>query len=125
MRSVLLVGLGGALGAVCRYLIGRIPVHAPFPILTLLVNAAGAVLIGAVTGLALRGNGLPEAAVLFWKTGVCGGSTTFSACSLESLGLLESGKPGWGVLYILLSVGLCLGGVTLGRALVRLLVKTA
>lgn len=125
MRSVLLVGLGGALGAVCRYLIGRIPVHAPFPILTLLVNAAGAVLIGAVTGLALRGNGLPEAAVLFWKTGVCGGFTTFSAFSLESLGLMESGKPGWGVLYILLSVGLCLGGVTLGRALVRLLVKTA
>ena len=125
MRSVLLVGLGGALGAVCRYLIGRIPVHAPFPILTLLVNAAGAVLIGAVTGLALRGNGLSEAAVLFWKTGVCGGFTTFSAFSLESLGLLESGKPGWGALYILLSVGLCLGGGTLGRALVRLLVKTA
>ena len=125
MRSVLLVGLGGALGAVCRYLIGRIPVHAPFPILTLLVNVTGALLIGAVTGFMLRGNGLSEAAVLFWKTGVCGGFTTFSAFSLESLDLLESGKSGWGALYILLSIGLCLGGVTLGRALVRLLVKTA
>ncbi len=125
MRSVLLVGLGGALGAVCRYLIGRIPVHAPFPILTLLINVTGALLIGAVTGFMLRGNGLSEAAVLFWKTGVCGGFTTFSAFSLESLDLLESGKSGWGALYILLSIGLCLGGVTLGRALVRLLVKTA
>ena len=117
------VGLGGAVGAICRYLIGRIPVHLDFPVLTLLTNMAGAVLIGVVTGLALRGPGLSDAALLFWKTGVCGGFTTFSAFSLESLGLLESGKPFWGGLYILLSVGCCIGGVALGQAIVRLFVK--
>ncbi len=87
------------MGAICRYLIGRIPVHLDFPVLTLLTNMAGAVLIGVVTGLAPRGPGLSDAALLFWKTGVCGGFTTFSAFSLESLGLLESGKPFWGGLY--------------------------
>lgn len=115
MRSVLLVGLGGALGAVCRYLIGRIPVHAPFPILTLLINVTGALLIGAVTGFMLRGNGLSEAAVLFWKTGVCGGFTTFSAVFSRIPGPAGIRQIGMGALYILLSIGLCLGGVTLGR----------
>ncbi len=124
MRNILFVGLGGALGAVCRYLIGRIPLHAPFPLLTLLINAAGAVLIGAVTGLMLRGNGLSDAAVLFWETGVCGVFTTFSAFSLETLELMESGRPAWGVLYTLLSVGFCLGGVALGRMLVQFFSKT-
>lgn len=78
MGKLLWVGLGGAVGAICRYLIGRIPVHLDFPVLTLLTNMAGAVLIGVVTGLALRGPGLSDAALLFWKTGVCGGFTTFS-----------------------------------------------
>ena len=98
MGKLLWVGLGGAVGAICRYLIGRIPVHLDFPVLTLLTNMAGAVLIGVVTGLALRGPGLSDAALLFWKTGVCGGFTTFSAFSLESLGLLESCIPcsAWG-----------------------------
>ena len=119
MGKLLWVGLGGAVGAICRYLIGRIPVHLDFPVLTLLTNMAGAVLIGVVTGLALRGPGLSDAALLFWKTGVCGGFTTFSTFSLEAVSLLEQHKTGMGITYILSSVLLCLLGVLLGKAMLH------
>ena len=75
-------------------------------------------------GLTLRGridcpHALPAPAVLFLKTGVCGGFTTFSTFSLEAVGLLESGQWLKGGGYVLASVALCLAGVVLGRALVR------
>lgn len=126
MRSVLLVGLGGALGAVCRYLIGRIPVHAPFPILTLLINVTGGAPHRAPSpGLCCGGTGCRRLPSYSGRPEYAADLPRFRRFSLESLDLLESGKSGWGALYILLSIGLCLGGVTLGRALVRLLVKTA
>ncbi|OUP50280.1 hypothetical protein B5F19_15130 [Pseudoflavonifractor sp. An184] len=57
---------------------------------------------------------------LFWKTGVCGGFTTFSTFSLESLTLLEKGKWLLGGSYMVLSVVLCLLGVALGERLSRI-----
>ena len=65
-------------------------------------------LIGAVFEAATEGSGLPDNAVLFLKTGVCGGFTTFSTFSLESLTLLEKGKWLLGGSYMVLSVVLCL-----------------
>ena len=63
------------------------PPHAPakgaFPLLTLLTNLAGAFVIGVIAGLAAKRN-LPQNAVLFLKTGLCGGFTTFSTFSLEA-----------------------------------------
>ena len=59
--------------------------------------------------------------MLFLKTGVCGGFTTFSTFSLEAVGLLESGQWLKGGGYVLASVALCLAGVVLGRTLVRFL----
>ena len=77
----------------------------------------GAVVIGAVAQAAGQ---LPmsKSAVLFLKTGLCGGFTTFSTFSLETVELLEQGRWAAGGGYILASVGLCLAGVLLGRALV-------
>ena len=91
MGSVLLVGAGGALGAVGRYGLSLLPWRGDFPLPTLLTNLLGAVLIGFIAGLAGRGR-LPSGWTLFWKTGVCGGFTTFSTFSLESLTLLERGQ---------------------------------
>lgn len=119
MVAVLCVGLGGFIGSVGRYLLGLVPVEGDFPLMTFTVNFAGAVLIGAVFEAATEGSSLPDNAVLFLKTGVCGGFTTFSTFSLEAVGLLESGQWLKGGGYVLASVALCLAGVVLGRALVR------
>ena len=116
------VGAGGFVGAVFRYLVGFIPQlqRGAFPLATLLINVAGAVLIGAVAEKAGSVSGMNPTLLLFLKVGVCGGFTTFSTFSLEGVGLLESGRTGLFFLYALLSVALCLGGVLLGRTLVSL-----
>ena len=109
----LLVGLGGALGAMGRYGISLLPWSGTFPLLTLLTNFLGTVAIGCVAGLS--GGVLSPGWTLFWKTGVCGGFTTFSTFSLETLTLLERGRllPGLG--YAGASLVLCVAGVWLGR----------
>ena len=119
MINLLIVAAGGALGAAGRYAVGLLPVKSDFPLLSLLVNAAGAVIIGFLAGLFARG-GLTDRRLLFWKTGVCGGFTTFSAFSLEAVQLFEKGRHLAGSLYILLSLLLCLAGVLAGPALSRL-----
>ena len=122
MINLLIFAAGGALGAAGRYAVGLLPVKTDFPLLTLLVNAAGAVIIGFLAGLFARG-GLTDRRLLFWKTGVCGGFTTFSAFSLEAVQLFEKGRHLAGSLYILLSLLLCLAGVLAGQALSRLFAK--
>ena len=122
MINLLIVAAGGALGAAGRYAVGLLPVKTDFPLLTLLVNAAGAVIIGFLAGLFARG-GLTDRRLLFWKTGVCGGFTSFSAFSLEAVQLFEKGRHLAGSLYILLSLLLCLAGVLAGQALSRLFAK--
>ena len=77
MLSVLCVGLGGFIGSVGRYLLGLVPYEGDFPLMTFIINFVGAVIIGAVFEAATVGPGLPDNAVLFLKTGVCGGMTAF------------------------------------------------
>ena len=120
LQNCLAVGTGGFLGAVCRYLAGFIPViqRETFPLPTLLINIAGAFLIGVVMALGEKHEAMNPQLLLFLRVGVCGGFTTFSTFSAEGLHLLESGKPGFFALYAILSVALCLAGVALGRTLV-------
>ena len=118
MGNLLLVGAGGALGAMGRYGLSLLPFRGEFPLLTLVTNLLGAVLIGLIAGWAGRGR-LSEHWTLFWKTGVCGGFTTFSTISLETQTLLEKGRWLLGGGYIVLSVALCLLGVALGQRLSR------
>ncbi len=115
--SFLFVALGGALGAVSRYAISLIPVKTQFPILTLVTNILGAILIGFIVGITDKKGDLSPNMVLFWKTGVCGGFTTFSTFSLEAYNLFESKAYALGGLYVALSVCCCIFGILLGKKL--------
>lgn len=117
MKACLFVGLGGAAGAVLRYLLSQIPVKTAFPILTLLTNLIGAVAIGCVAAAAALLPFMPANLLLFLKTGLCGGFTTFSTFSLETATLFQQRQIALGVAYVLASVALCLVGVWLGQAL--------
>ena len=122
MSAFLAVGLGGALGAMGRYGISLLPLKSAFPWLTLLTNVLGALVIGVVVGVTADNAASPNT-VLFWKTGVCGGFTTFSTFSLETLRLLEGGQTGAGLLYAGASVVLCVAGVYIGELLGRALLR--
>ena len=104
--NLLAVGLGGAIGAVCRYLLGQVipKLGSGFPLGTFAVNLIGCFAIGLIVGIAGRHGNLDPRLVLFLQTGVCGGFTTFSTFSLETLALIEDGRFAVGVLYIALSV---------------------
>lgn len=115
--SFLFVALGGALGAAARYAISLIPVKTGFPILTLVTNITGAVLIGFIAGVVGNKSDVSDNTVLFWKTGVCGGFTTFSTFSLEAFTLFEKKSYVFGSIYIVLSVAFCILGVLLGKGL--------
>lgn len=114
MFSLMLVGCGGALGAMLRYAIGLIPVRSTFPVLTLVINFLGAIAIGLIAEAA-SAQQLSQKSTLFWKTGVCGGFTTFSTFSLEAMTLFQEKQWLLGSLYVLLSVIGCLCGVLLGK----------
>lgn len=110
------VGLGGGLGAILRYAISCIPYNGTFPILTLVTNLTGAIFIGFIVTIAesisFSGN-----VMLFLKSGVCGGYTTFSTFSLEAYQLFQHGETKWALIYLILSVAGCLAGVWLGTVL--------
>lgn len=117
----LFVAFGGALGAVARYAISLIPVKTGFPILTLITNIVGAVLIGFIVGFTDNRDGISDNVILFWKTGVCGGFTTFSTFSLEACNLFENKQYTVGAIYVILSFGCCVLGVLCGKKLASLL----
>ena len=113
MIEILVVGLGGAIGAILRYSISLIPYKNTFPVLTLITNLLGAILIGSVVGISVKNN-WSKNLTLFFKTGVCGGFTTFSTFSLEANNLFQINKTVMAIIYIILSVVLCLLGVMFG-----------
>jgi CrcB protein len=114
--NLLLVGLGGALGAMMRYMLCLVPNHGDFPIMTLAVNLIGAFLIGVISGFAASGDANRNL-ILFLKTGVCGGFTTFSTFSLETLTLLQNGKTAMALIYAGSSLIGCVIGVKIGEML--------
>ncbi len=118
------VAAGGALGSVLRTLcsVGALALLGPgFPWGTLLVNLAGSLLIGFYATLTGPDGRLPAGPVAgqFVVGGVCGGFTTFSVFSLESIRLLQAGAAGLAATYVLASVTLWLLAVSAGHLLAR------
>ena len=105
MISSIIVGLGGFIGAVIRYLIGLIPVDTQngFPVKTLLINITGAFVIGLVVTLGAKKDWNPQL-ILFLKVGICGGFTTFSSFALETNQLMKQGAVWSSGMYVVLSV---------------------
>lgn len=118
----LFVGLGGAVGAMLRYAISLIPYKGGFPLLTFVTNILGALLIGFIVGYASKRN-VNDSLILFLKTGLCGGFTTFSTFSLEAYNLFVSGSKILAVCYAVLSAVCCIIGVWLGITLSTAVVK--
>lgn len=121
LLNCLCVGIDGAIGSVCRYLLGLLPVRPAggFPLITLGINVLGAFCIGLLMALAGRHTGWDPRLLLLLKVGVCGGFTTFSTFYSESVQLLQNGRPGLAALYVVLSVLLGGAAVLAGQALVK------
>ena len=120
MLNCLVVALRGGIGACLRYLTGLIPLKEPFtfPVKTLVINLLGCFVIGLITALAVKNNSLSPKTVLFIKTGLCGGFTTFSTFALETETLIKTGHIGLAVLYIALSVVVGVGLAFAGQVVV-------
>ncbi len=121
MFNCFVVGLGGFFGAALRYLFSLLPLNRGgiFPLHTLLINIIGSFLIGLLAAAVAKNLCSDPRLMLFLKTGICGGFTTFSTFALESSALIQSGRPGLAAVYIALSVLLSIGAVFLAEALLR------
>lgn len=117
------VAAGSALGGVGRWLLGGAVqrLNPGFPVGTLAVNVLGAFLVGLVLRFSLASPDVSPEVRTFLTIGVCGGFTTFSTFSWETLALLEEGAWGRAGANVLLSVILCLLAVGLGSAAGRAL----
>jgi fluoride exporter len=123
----LLIALGGAAGSLLRYLIGGAVQRTSasgFPIGTMFVNVSGCFLIGILVRQFLNMQTSPELRALL-IVGFCGGFTTFSTFSAETLGLIEGGEYGRAAGYVILSVALCLIATFAGMSAMRLLAGTS
>jgi CrcB protein len=113
------VAVGGALGSVARFWLANtiaVLTGAEFPWGTLLINVLGSFVIsffGALTGSVAR-FAVPYEARVFVTVGLCGGFTTFSSFSLQTVDLVRTGQVGRAGLYVAASVVLCLGACGLG-----------
>jgi fluoride exporter len=113
------VALGGALGSVARYWIGVVVAQLAgeaFPWGTLLINVVGSFVIAYFGAMTLP-DGVRPASIelrLFVMVGLCGGFTTFSSFSMQTIELLRGGEAGRALAHIIASVVLCLLGTALG-----------
>lgn len=118
MLTTLWVALGGAIGTIARYWIAlwMVPLSRDLPLGTLLINVVGSFLISFVGTLTVEHGRYPTPEMwrVAFAVGICGGFTTFSSFSLQTLDLIRAGAIGRALLYIALSVALCLAAVTLG-----------
>lgn len=122
MNQIILVAAGGAVGSVCRYLVGvgLLRLAGPaFPWGTLAVNLVGCFAIGLLAELIVARFGASPEMRLLLITGFLGGFTTFSAFALDAVSLFERGETLSSLVYVGVSVGLSLVATVAGIGVMR------
>ncbi len=124
LRTILLVGSGGFIGTVMRYLVQYYvekSLTSTFPWGTFIANIAGSFILGMVFALAEKGNLMSAEWRIFLAVGICGGFTTFSSFAYNNLTFLND--RAWGALFLNIGGNLFLGiiAVYLGIIVIRLL----
>ncbi len=122
-RAIILVGLGGALGSIFRYLTAVVVnkyFQTTFPWATFAANILGCLIIGILLGLFERHQLTNTDLKFLLITGFCGGYTTFSTFAAENMSLFQSSNTGTAFLYIAASLLVSLFAVYLGLTLTKL-----
>lgn len=122
MKTLFLVGLGGGIGSILRYLASVLTsklLHSGYPAGTFIVNILGCFIAGCLIAFLEQRQVVDSHWKFLFITGFCGGFTTFSAFSVETMHLFESGQVFLGIGYVAASILLGLCAVWLGLALVR------
>jgi len=118
LRELLLVGLGGATGSMLRFAASFLVRANGFPLATLLINITGSFLLGIVIACSEK-----TAAIYPWKyllaIGLCGGFTTFSTFSMESLELLKQHQYIFLIIYVLTSILFGIAAAWAGHELMK------
>jgi CrcB protein len=124
VRSLAFVAAGGVVGVVARWWLGGALQRlggAEFPVGTLGVNVLGSFVLGLVMVLSLERGLLGADLRVLLAIGLCGGFTTMSTFSWETLALLQAGEPGLALANVGLTLAACLAAVWAGQILARAL----
>jgi fluoride exporter len=119
--TLVLIAVGGAVGSLSRYGMSRLvqrSAHTGFPVGTLVVNVVGCILVGMLAKGFMNTQAHQELRALL-IIGFCGGFTTFSAFSLETIALAQGGEWMRAGAYVAASLLLCLAGTAIGFAVMR------
>lgn len=123
LKAILLVGLGGGLGSILRYLTSVMMTkhfQTSFPLATFVVNVLGCLIIGLLIGLSERQQLINQDLKFLLVAGFCGGFTTFSAFAMENFKLFQSGNSLMALLNIAASILTGLLAVWLGLTLAKM-----
>lgn len=124
IKTIILVGLGGAIGSVLRYLSGWFAskyFQGSFPISTLVINILGSLLIGVFIGILAKYYPENHPLKFLLIIGFCGGFTTFSSFAVENYNLFQNQQQFSAYIYIITSVILTISAVGIGNYLTKFL----